>query len=178
MIAPLKAPLDTSAAEENETPLVAVRVCAAGEIEGEGAATIVTVTVAVAERAPFVAVIVWTRFEVSVGVPEITPVDPLMLRPEARSGAMLKVTVPGRFVATSAWLATTACPTIPFKVSVVGATLVFCVPEPVNKNLFTVPPGTEPRSIVFSIELAMRIDVNSPGVLYPFSNRSATAPAT
>ena len=89
MTAPLKEPLDTSTAEENATPLVAVKVCETGEIEGKGAATIVTVTVAVAERAPFVAVIVWTRFEVSVGVPEITPVEPLMLRPEARSGVML-----------------------------------------------------------------------------------------
>lgn len=68
---------------------MAVKVCAAGEIEGKGAATIVTVTVAVAERAPFVAVIVWTRFEVSVGVPESTPVEPLILRPEASSGAIL-----------------------------------------------------------------------------------------
>ena len=89
MTPPLNEPLDTSAAEENATPLVAVKVCETGEIEGKGAATIVTVTVAVAERAPFVAVIVWTRLEVSVGVPEITPVELFKLRPAARSGAML-----------------------------------------------------------------------------------------
>ena len=86
--------------------------------------------------------------------------------------------MPGRFVATRAWLATTGCPKVPLKVKVAGAMLVFCVPEPVNKNLFTVPPGIEPRSMVFSIELPISIDVSSPGVLYPFSNRSATAPAT